>query len=328
MFVLGFGCAYLTIAPHDKSIPIVAQQDLAQPDTASPPRDDDEPDTNAWPNDADSPEQVLYAQTARMQEAIDKLTPRVPDRVNMYVVAFAGVGEENVFRNEAEFVVRQFEERFDAAGHTVLLVNNPQTLGTVPLASLTNLETAVDAVAERMDADTDILLVFMTSHGSPDHVLSVSMDPLPLDQIGPDDVNDVLHESHIRNKVLIVSACYSGGFVKPLAGDSTMIITASREDRSSFGCGTDSDITDFGRAFFVEGLNHTDSFTGAFDVAKSLVDAWETRDNEKHSYPQISSTPQIESALAKWRKGLHLGPPVPFAPTREKRATDDLTALR
>jgi hypothetical protein len=327
-FVLGFGCAYLTIAPRDTSIPTVAQQDLAQPDAAPPPSNDDESGDNAWPNDADSPEQVLYAQTARMQEAIDKLTPRVPDRVNLYLVAFAGVGEENVFRNEAEFVVRQFEERFDAAGHTLLLVNNPQTLGTVPLASLTNLETAVDAVAERMDADTDILLLFMTSHGSPDHVLSVSMDPLPLDQIGPDDVNDILHEAHIRNKVLIVSACYSGGFIKPLASESTMIITASREDRSSFGCGTDSDITDFGRAFFVEGLNHTDSFTGAFDVAKSLVDAWETRDREKHSYPQISSTPQIESALAKWRKDIHLGPPVPFAPARAKRATDDLTAQR
>ena len=329
-FLLGFGCAYLVVAPGGNEIPSVAQQDVAQTDDAlskQEPHDDDSAD-NAWPDDADSPEQVLYAQTQRMQDAIDKLTPRVSDRVNLYVIAFAGVGEENVFRNEAEFVVRQFEQRFDAAGHTLLLVNNPQTLQTAPLASLTNLQTAVDAIAERMDVDTDILLLFMTSHGSSDHLLSVSMDPLPLDQIAPDDLNDVLQETHIRNKVLIISACYSGGFVKPLEGDTTMIITASREDRSSFGCGTDSDITDFGRAFFVEGLNHTDSFTGAFDVAKSLVDAWEVRDHEKHSYPQISSTPQIENALKKWRQGIHLGPPLPFAPARVKPSTDDLTAFR
>jgi hypothetical protein len=329
-FLLGFGCAYLVVAPGEKAIPSVAQQDPAQSDATLPKQEphDDASDSNAWPDDADSPEQVLYAQTQRMQQAIDKLTPRVPDRVNMYVVAFAGVGEENVFRNEAEFVVRQFEQRFDAAGHTLLLVNNPQTLDSQPLASLTNLETAVDAIAERMDADTDILLLFMTSHGSPDHLLSVSMDPLPLDQIAPDDLNDVLQESHIRNKVLIISACYSGGFIKPLEDDTTMIITASREDRSSFGCGTDSEITDFGRAFFVEGLNHTDSFTGAFKVAASLVDAWEVRDHEKHSYPQISSTPRIENTLAKWRHDIHLGPPVPFAPATVKRSTDDLTALR
>jgi len=59
-----------------------------------------------------------------------------------------------------------------------------------------------------------------------------------------------------------------------------------------------------------------------------LVDAWEVRDHEKHSYPQISTTPQIESALKKWRQGIHLGPPVPFAPARVKRSTDDLTAFR
>ncbi len=282
-FVLGFGCAYLVVAPDGKPITTDAKQDVSPSSDAVPqpkPQNDDSAD-NAWPDDADSPEQVLYAQTQRMQEAIDKLTPRIAGRVNMYVVAFAGVGEENVFRNEAEFVARQFEQRFDAAGHTLLLVNNPQTLQTLPLANLTNLETAVDAIAERMDADNDILLLFMTSHGSADHVLSVSMDPLPLDQIAPDDLSDVLGESHIRNKVLIISACYSGGFVKPLEGDTTMVITAAREDRSSFGCGTDSDITDFGRAFFVEGLNHTDSFTAAFDVAKSLVDAWEVRDRRK-----------------------------------------------
>jgi hypothetical protein len=329
-FLLGFGCAYLLVSPTEPSVPVVAQHESAKTDTSQPkqtPHDDDTTD-NAWPDDADSPEQVLYAQPERMQDAIDKLTPRIPDRVNLYVIAFAGVGEENVFRNEAEFVVRQFDERFDAAGHTLLLVNNPQTLQSQPLASLTNLETALDAVADRMDVDTDILLLFMTSHGSPDHVLSVSMDPLPLDQIGPDDLNDALQEARIRNKVLIISACYSGGFIKPLEDDATMIITAAREDRSSFGCGTDSDITDFGRAFFVEGLNHTDSFTGAFKVAASLVDAWEVRDNEKHSYPQISSTPQIESALAKWRHGIHLGPPVPFAPARQSGATEVLTARR
>lgn len=329
-FLLGFGCAYFLVSPSQPSAQIAAKHDPPQTETPSPkqaPHDDDA-DNSAWPDDADSPEQVLYAQTARMQDAIGKLTPRVSDRVNLYVIAFAGVGEENVFRNEAEFVVHLFDERFDAAGHTLLLVNNPQTLQTQPLASLTNLETAIDAVADRMDADTDILLLFMTSHGSQDHVLSVSMDPLPLDQIGPDDLSDVLQQARIHNKVLIISACYSGGFIKPLEDNATMIITAAREDRSSFGCGTDSDITDFGRAFFVEGLNHTDSFTDAFKVAASLVDAWEVRDNEKHSYPQISSTPQIESALAKWRRGIHLGPPVPFAPAHEKDATDVLTARR
>ena len=58
-FLLGFGCAYLVVAPDEKSVPSVTQQDVAQPDDALPqhqPHDDDGTTDNAWPDDADSPE--------------------------------------------------------------------------------------------------------------------------------------------------------------------------------------------------------------------------------------------------------------------------------
>jgi Peptidase C13 family len=91
-----------------------------------------------------------------------------------------------------------------------------------------------------------------------------------------------------------------------------MVITAARTDRSSFGCGTKSEITDFGRAFFVEGLNHNDSFGGAFTEAKGLIQQWEDRDHETHSEPQFITTPQIDAKLQQWRAGLKLGAAVPF----------------
>jgi hypothetical protein len=329
-FVLGAGGTALLLHSTPESTTTVAQ---STPPTAAPPADDESPNDNGdgdnnWPYNADSPEQVLYAQPDRMRKVLDKVTARVPGRANLYLIAFAGDGEENVFYNEAEFVVRQFVERFDAAGHTVLLVNNPETLDSTPLASLSNLETAVDDIAQKMDPEQDILLVFLTSHGTHDHLLYVNMDPLPLDQIGPDDLADVFDNAHVRNKVVVISACYSGGFIDALKGGNTMIITAARADRASFGCGTDSDITDFGRAFFVQGLNHDDSFVGAFNVAKSLIDAWETKDGEQHSFPQISTTPAIEGRLRDWRNGIHVGPPVPFAPVSKTDATVDLTADR
>jgi hypothetical protein len=97
-----------------------------------------------------------------------------------------------------------------------------------------------------------------------------------------------------------------------LKNEETLVITASRSDRASFGCGTQSDITDFGRAFFVDALNHTDSFTEAFAAARKLIDNWETRDGEDHSYPQMSTNPQIEAKLKSWSGGIKLGPVVPF----------------
>jgi peptidase C13-like protein len=304
------------VAPRE----VPAASTMAHPADKPDPGDEDDSDDAdedappPWPDDAGTPEQVMYAQPQRMDEAIARLTPRTPGKVNLYLVAFAGDGNENVFRNEVEYVEKQFSERFDAGGHTLLLINNPATLTQRPLADLSNLETAIDAVAAKMKPDEDVLLLFLTSHGSAGHELAVDLDPLPLDRIAPEDLADLLAGSNIRNKVIVLSACYSGGFIGALKGPSTMIITAARADRPSFGCGTKSDITDFGRAFFVNGLNHNDSFDAAFAEAGKLISQWENQSGDEHSDPQISTTPQIEAQLKLWRAGLRLGPPVPFQP--------------
>jgi len=287
-----------------------------------------EEDASAWPDSAPTPEQVLYSQPKLLAEAAAKLMPRAPGKVNLYFVAFAGDGEENVFRNEAEYADKLLTRRFDAVGHDLLLVNNPATLDERPLASLSNLEGALKAVGEKMDRDGDVLLLFLTSHGTKDHLLYVSMDPLPLDQISPDDLAGALTKSGIRNRVVIISACYSGGFIDALKDDSTMIISAARADRTSFGCGARSEITDFGRAFFVEGLNHHDTFGDAFTEARRLIDGWENRDGEDHSYPQLVTTPQIDAKLQAWRSGVAVGPPVPFTPAAQPPSADSLTAVR
>lgn len=297
-------------------------------DTADSGDDSGKDGASTWPDNAPTPEQVLYSQPKLLQEAVAKLMPRVPDKVNLYFVAFAGDGEENVFRNEAEYADKLLTRRFDTTGHDLLLMNNPATLDERPLASLSNLETALKAVSEKMDRDTDVLLLFLTSHGTKDHLLYVSMDPLPLDQIAPDDLADALAKSGIRNKVVIISACYSGGFIDALKDESTMIIAAARADRPSFGCGSAAEITDFGRAFFVEALNRTDTFADAFTEARRLIDAWENRDSEDHSYPQLVTTPQIDAKLKAWRSGVALGPPVPFTPAAQPLHADSLTAVR
>ncbi|HXR62451.1 MAG TPA: C13 family peptidase [Rudaea sp.] len=308
--------------------PSQADSDSAAKNDPAPPEADADASSDAdWPADAGSPEQLLYTQSQMMDTAVARLAARTPGRPNLYLIAFAGDGEENVFRNEAEYAEKLFSERFDAVGHTLLLINNPSTLLQYPIATLSNLQTAVDAVSERMDGEQDILLLFLTSHGSRDHELFVSLDPLPLDQIGPDDLADLFLDTKISNKVVVISACYSGGFIDALKGPATMVITAARADRTSFGCGTQSAITDFGRALLANGLNDNDNFPAAFAEARKLVDQWETRAGEEHSEPQIASTPLIESRLKAWREAIHPGPPVPFNTARPRRPSKDTSAL-
>jgi hypothetical protein len=294
----------------------VAQEAPANAGTAPDPGDDGQDDADDWPADAPSPEQVLYSQRQQVDRAVAALTPRIAGKPNLYLLAFAGDGGEDVFRNEAEYAERLFASRLGAAGHTLVLENNPATLSTRPLASWSNLETALDGIAHAMNTDEDILMLYVTSHGGEDHSLLVDMGPLPLDQLDPDGLARMLAARHIRWKVVVVNACYSGGFVPALRGAGTAVLTAAREDRSSFGCGADSDVTYFGRAWLIDALNQTDDPLEAFARARTEIQGWEQRDKLTPSEPQIDVGAGIQAQLAKWRASRTAGAPVAFAPAR------------
>ena len=280
---------------------------VAAPVATEPVADD------RWPTGGPSPEQLIYAQPQLVRNALAQLTPRIDGKPNLYLVAFAGDASEDVFRNEVEYAAKLFPTRFGAATHTLVLENNPASLSTRPLASWSNLEAVLDGLAHVMHPE-DILMLYVTSHGSEDHYLLVDMDPVPLDQIGTNDLAGILHEHAFRWKVVVVNACYSGGFVPPLRGDGTLVITAARSDRSSFGCGSDSDITYFGKAWLVDALNHTDNFIDAFQRASTTIAGWENRDKLTPSEPQIDVGKGITAQLDLWRKGVEPGAEVPFAP--------------
>lgn len=274
---------------------------------------DDSDGSANWPDQAPSPEQVLYAQPQMLRDALAKLGPRVPGKPNLYLVSFAGDGSEDVFRNEAEYAARLFRQRFGASAHALVLENNPASLSTHPLADWSNLEDALDGLARVMQPD-DILMLYMATHGSEDHQLLVDMDPLPLDQIGAQDLAGILKEHPFKWKVVVVNACYSGGFIPPLQGDGTLVLTAARGDRSSFGCGSESELTYFGHAWLVDALNRSDNFVDAFAQAKAEIAQWEQRDKLTPSEPQSYVGKGIEAQLDAWRKGITPGPALPFAP--------------
>ncbi|MEO8998125.1 MAG: C13 family peptidase, partial [Rhodanobacter sp.] len=122
-------------------------------------------------------------------------------------------------------------------------------------------------------------------------------------------------------KVIVVNACYSGGFVPPLRGAGILVLTAARTDRSSFGCGSDSDITYFGKAWLFDALNRTPDFIDAFKQASGEISQWETKDKLTPSVPQIDIGSGIENQLALWRKGFTAGPAVPFEPAAPASAS-------
>lgn len=319
------GIALMLWLPGNRTSPHSATNPTA-PAVVAPATASSAPDVlfDRWPDSAPSPEQVIYAQPRLVRAALDHLTPRVAGQPNLYVVTFAGDGGEDVFRNEAEYAAQLFASRFGATAHTLVLENNPTSLRTHPLASWSNLEAALDGLAGIMRPEQDILMLYVTSHGDEDHTLLVNMDPLPLDQIGAADLAGILAQRPFQWKAVVVNACYSGGFIPPLRGPGTLILTAARADRSSFGCGSDSDITYFGKAWLVDALNRTDDFVDAFEQASKTISQWESQDKLTPSEPQIDVGQGIAAQLDLWRNGLVPGPRVPFAPstTRSAAAAD------
>ncbi len=259
-----------------------------------------------------SAEALLYAQPALLSDALARLRPQRPDRIDLYGLAFGGDGAESVFRNEVEHFERLMSQRLSSPGRVVSLVNHPGTLGERPLATLANLRLALRGIGRTIDPDQDLLLLFLTSHGSEDHRLHVALDDLPLDPIRPQDLRAALDDAGILWRVLIVSACYSGGFIEALEDPHTLILTAARADRPSFGCGTASDITWFGQALLAEALNETTDFVAAFEQARRAIRSRERAQDELPSRPQIAVGDAIRQQLADWRSQSEPGAPVPF----------------
>lgn len=253
-------------------------------------------------------EELLYGENGRLDNALDSLTPRTPGRINVYFVGFAGSGSQAVFMREVIYVKALFEKRFDAIGHSIALINNPATAQSVPLATITSLHDSIAEIGKRM-TDDDILVVFLTSHGSAEAGVNVSLVPFEFDDLDPQTLKDMLDDAHIRQRVVIVSACYSGIFVKPLTDPNTLVITAADTTHTSFGCSNEADFTYFGEAYFAHGLAQTTSFTDAFQIAEPIIEKREDAAGYVHSHPQMAVGAAIKTSLAQLERQLKRAPP-------------------
>lgn len=232
-------------------------------------------------------ESIYYRQPHLVDETLQHLLPETPGRPDLYFVGVAGQAEEKVFANEVDYVHKLFDSRFGTAGHSLALVNSLNTLDRLPLANAHNLGQALRGLGERMNRDEDILFMYLTSHGSKDFKLSISFWPLGLQDLPAARLKQLLDESGIRNRVIVVSACYSGGFVDALKDEHTVVMTAASRDRTSFGCGSTSDFTYFGEAYFVQSLSKGMSFIDAFNRAKVLIEKRERTEGKEPSQPQL-----------------------------------------
>ena len=238
---------------------------------------------------------------AAQRDLIDAQIAHFPaetgSEAHVYFLGFAGYGEERVFAEEIKLAAKIVGEKYGSASRSVLLLNDRRDLSTYPLASESSLRYSLNALGRVMNRDEDVLFLALSSHGSRGATIEVSNEGMEPQPLGAVTLADLLAESGIRWKVIVVSACFSGAFVEPLADNHTIILTAASRSRTSFGCSDQRDLTYFGEAFYRDSLPGSTQLRAAFETAKQEIRRREKEEGVRASQPQSYFGPLMEEKL-------------------------------
>ena len=248
-------------------------------------------------------EDAFYAQNRLLNKSLEAVQYGEFAQSHWYFLGVAGAGYQDVFKSEIERIKEQFDTRFGTFGRSLALINNPATRTEAPIASRTSMELALHRIGQQMNRESDVLFLYMTSHGLSNQ-FEMENAPLDLKDVDPKWLKETLDKSGIRWRVIVISACYSGSFVPALQDDNTLIITASAADRASFGCSNEADYTYFGRAFFDQAMRENNSIGAAFEQSKATVAQWETAQGFEASEPQWSIGKNMEFMLPQLEQRL------------------------
>ena len=221
------------------------------------------------------------------------LAAQRPGIVDTYILSFGLWGPQSVFESEARGAARVLEATLDAKRRSIVRFNTKSRAGATPEA----LFAAAEVVRRTIDPQEDVVVLVLTSHGSPEGIGLVAGRNSAL--MRPGDAAKLLDATGAQHRVLIVSACYSGIFAKALANPRTLVITAASADRPSFGCRDGATWTYFGDAFFNRALRTEPSLDRAFATARGLVAAREKQENYDPSNPQIAGGEEVLARLQR-----------------------------
>ncbi len=291
---------------------LLAQAQPAPPESVQPPRH-----TSDWPglgtgkNRTEQARSVsmgpelqrgatpreLLRERKRLDRALAKLAPQQPGTVDAYVVSIA-LDSDPVFAREAREAGKVLGRRYNAQNRTIVLAGPDGRSAGLPKGSITSLMVTLAHIAEKMDRQEDVLVLYSTSHGV-QQGLTYHFGDTGFGILSPQRFRASLQDLAIQRRVLILSACYSGIFIPYLSSPDTAILTASRADRTSFGCRADNDWTYFGDAMINGALRKPQGLAEASAEARGDIAEWEKRGGLLSSLPQTSIGTNAERWLAQ-----------------------------
>jgi hypothetical protein len=133
----------------------------------------------------------------------------------------------------------------------------------------------------------DIIFVHISTHGAP-YELARRVGEGKTTALSSHALAGMLAPLAAHPTVVVISACYSGSFIRDLREPRRIILTAARGDRSSFGCGAGSRHTFFGEAELKAFAEPDRSLHQIFIDIRRRVASMERREHFTPSEPQVS----------------------------------------
>jgi hypothetical protein len=198
-------------------------------------------------------------------------------------------GDDSIdaFDNARKTLKNEFLEMGVTPANIKELSMNPRERkrGSLP-SSAGNLS---GALQELSVGDQDACLIHMTSHGSPQGFYLRNGPP-----VTPQMLNKILDSAcGERPTVVLVSACYSGIFVGPsMQKKNRIILTAARQDRTSFGCSAENEYT-YWDACLIDSLPAAESWKSLYGTLQQCVQTKESRGRFVPSLPQAFFGEQV-----------------------------------
>jgi hypothetical protein len=185
-----------------------------------------------------------------------------------------------------------------------------QERGSMP-SSARNL---AGALRDLSFGDQDACLIHMTSHGSPQGFYLRKAAP-----ITPQMLDKILDRAcGERPTVVLVSACYSGVFVGPdMQKKNRIILTAARQDRTSFGCSTENQYT-YWDSCLIDSLPTADSWKSLYGTVQRCVQTKESDGHFKPSLPQAYFGEQVSNLKIPKTVTAGISPYIEQAPASRK----------
>jgi hypothetical protein len=186
---------------------------------------------------------------------------------------------EPVFDRDVNALSKAFSNRLGSSRSTAKF---GYTSNALKRPSPKNVNTAIAQVSTKARDGTDVVIVFLTTHGT-ESLLAV--EPSTNEKVvgvSADALNDFLKPAQNDQQIIILQACYSGSLIKGLRHPNRIIMTAAAADRTSFGCSPDSRNTWFTKAM-VAALPEANNWSEVFASTKSKVLEYEAQQGIRKS---------------------------------------------